>query len=139
MIGKNTILIADDAELNRELIKYIFEEQYQILEAEDGEQTIDLMTKYNDKICLLFLDLLMPKKSGLDVLKFMNEKKYIESIPVIMITGEATDETDEKAYEYGASEIIYKPFAPNVVMRRAKNLIELFEHRVYLEYNLENN
>ena len=62
------------------------------------------------------------KKSGLDVLKFMNEKKYIESIPVIMITGEATDETDEKAYEYGASEIIYKPFAPNVVMRRAKNL-----------------
>ena len=50
MIEKNTILIADDAELNRELIKYIFEEQYQILEAEDGEQTIDLMTKYNDKI-----------------------------------------------------------------------------------------
>lgn len=74
MIEKNTILIADDAELNRELIKYIFEEQYQILEAEDGEQTIDLMAKYNDKICLLFLDLLMPKKSGLDVLKFMNEK-----------------------------------------------------------------
>ena len=137
MIEKNTILIADDAELNRELIKYIFEEQYQILEAEDGEQTIDLMAKYNDKICLLFLDLLMQKKSGLDVLKFMIEKKYIESIPVIMITGEATDETDEKAYEYGASEIIYKPFAPNVVMRRAKNLIELFEHRVYLEYNLE--
>ena len=74
MIEKNTILIADDAELNRELIKYIFEEQYQILEAEDGEQTIDLMAKYNDKICLLFLDLLMQKKSGLDVLKFMNEK-----------------------------------------------------------------
>ena len=93
MIEKNTILIADDAELNRELIKYIFEEQYQILEAEDGEQTIDLMTKYNDKICLLFLDLLMPKKSGLDVLKFMNEKKYIESIPLIKIKWETTDET----------------------------------------------
>ena len=128
---KDTILIADDAELNREMIKFIFEEQFNIIEAADGVQAINRLVENSDRLCLLFLDLLMPKKSGLDVLRFMNEEDYINYIPVIMITGEATDETDEKAYEYGASDIIYKPFAPNVVMRRAKNLMELFEHRIY--------
>jgi putative two-component system response regulator len=136
MKERDIILIADDAELNREMIKFIFEEQYTILEARDGDQAIDLIKANSDRIGMLFLDLLMPKKSGLDVLKFMNEEKYINFIPVIMITGESTDESDEKAYEYGASDIIYKPFAPNVVMRRAKNLMELFEHRINLENEL---
>jgi len=137
IMEKNTILIADDAELNREMIKFIFDEQYSIIEAQDGEQAINIIMENSDKICLIFLDLLMPKKSGLDVLRFMNDADYIDFIPVIMITGEATDETDEKAYEYGASDIIYKPFAPNVVMRRAKNIMELFDHRIYLERKLE--
>ena len=137
IMEKNTILIADDAELNREMIKFIFDEQYSIIEAQDGEQAINIIMENSDKICLIFLDLLMPKKSGLDVLRFMNDADYIDFIPVIMITGEATDETDEKAYEYGASDIIYKPFAPNVVMRRAKNIMELFEHRIYVERKLE--
>jgi putative two-component system response regulator len=137
MKDKNIILIADDAELNRELIKFIFEEQYNIVEAKDGEQAIDRIKEFGDSIGLLFLDLLMPEKSGLDVLKFMNKEGYINYIPVIMITGESTDESDEKAYEYGASDIIYKPFAPNVVMRRAKNIMELYEHRINLENELE--
>jgi putative two-component system response regulator len=137
MAVKDTILIADDAELNREMIKFIFEEQYNIIEASDGEQAVDIIKKSHPRLCLMFLDLLMPKKSGLDVLKFMNESGYINSIPVIMITGESTDESDEKAYEYGASDIIYKPFAPNVVMRRSKNIMELFEHRINIENELE--
>jgi putative two-component system response regulator len=79
----------------------------------------------------------MPNKSGLDVLKYMVENHYQTLIPVIMITGEATVATDEKAYEYGASDIIYKPFEPSVTMRRAKNIIELFENRIDLEKKLE--
>lgn len=133
---KNTILIADDAELNREMIKFIFEEQYDIIEAEDGEQAIKLIQSNSEKLSLIFLDLLMPRKSGLDVLDFMNRSNYINQIPVIMITGEATDETDEKAYEYGAMDIIYKPFAPKVVMRRAKNIMELYEKRIHMEQKL---
>ncbi|MCI9399451.1 MAG: response regulator [Lachnospiraceae bacterium] len=133
---KDTILIADDAELNREMIKFIFDEQYQIIEAEDGEQAIHYIRENKHSLCLIFLDLMMPNKSGLDVLKYMNLHDYIDYIPVIMITGEATDETEEKAYEFGASDVIYKPFAPNVVMRRAKNLMELFEHRIDVEKEL---
>ena len=69
---KDTILIADDAELNREMIKFIFEEQYQIIEAEDGEQAIHYIRENKHSLCLIFLDLMMPNKSGLDVLKYMN-------------------------------------------------------------------
>jgi len=135
--GRNTILIVDDTEMNRKLIKHIFKEQYEIVEAGDGEEAMALIEDLQEDIALIFLDLMMPVKSGLDVLKFMDEKGFIDTIPVIMITGEATDESDEKAYEYGASDIIYKPFAPKVVMRRAKNIIELFENRINLEQQLE--
>lgn len=136
-MARDTILIIDDAELNRELIKNIFEEQFNVLQAENGQQAIDIIKEKSDSLCLIFLDLIMPVKSGLDVLHFMNLEGHIKYIPVIMITGEATDESDEKAYEYGASDIIYKPFAANVVMRRAMNLMELFEHRIDVEKKLE--
>lgn len=136
-MGKNTILIADDAEINREMLKVIFEEQYTILEAADGNEAIRLIEENKDELALIFLDLIMPDKSGLDVLYYMEEKNYQDLIPVIMITGEATATSDEKAYELGASDIIYKPFEPKVVMRRAKNIIELFENRIDLEKKLE--
>lgn len=133
---RNIILIADDQEINREVLKVIFEEQYQILEAADGNEAIERIEEHNKEIVLIFLDLLMPIKSGLDVLDFMTDKGYMDKIPVIMITGESTDDTDEKAYEYGVSDIIYKPFAPKVVMRRTMNIIELFAHRLDIEHKL---
>jgi len=134
---KRTILIADDAEINRGILKVIFEEQFNILEAADGEQTMQILDEHSEKIAMLFLDLIMPKKTGLQVMKYMREKGYTDTIPVIMITGEATAETDVKAYEYGASDIIYKPFNSRVVMRRTLNIMELFENRLNLERKLE--
>ena len=130
---KNVILIADDVEINRTMLSCIFEEQYDILEAADGVETIDLLEKNNDILSLIFLDLIMPNKSGLDVLEYMFEKGYMNRIPVIMITGEATSENEVKAYEYGVSDIIYKPFNSKVVMRRAQNIIELFQNRIDIE------
>ena len=88
---RNTLLIADDIRINRKLLKVIFNEQYEILEAEDGEMAIKLLEENSEKIALLFLDLQMPKKNGLEVLKFMEETRINDSIPVIMITGEAME------------------------------------------------
>lgn len=134
---KNTLLIVDDVDINRDILGYIFEEQYAIIEAENGEEAITKLKDYQEEIVLVFLDLQMPKKNGLDVLKFMNEAGLINLIPVIMITGEATVDSDVKAYELGAADIIYKPFEPAVVTRRALNIIELYEHRIHLEKKLE--
>lgn len=134
---KKTILIADDVEVNRVLLRQIFEEQFQIVEASDGREAIEILDARHDEIVMLFLDLIMPEKSGLDVMKHMTRKGYMDSIPVIMITGEATTETDVKAYEYGASDIIYKPFEPKVIMRRTINVLELYESRRNTEEKLE--
>ncbi len=134
---EHIILIADDVEVNRKMLSFIFEEQYEILEAADGVETIEQIEKYGEALSLIFLDLMMPNKSGLDVLEYMSGKGYINSIPVIMITGEATAESEVKAYEYGVSDIIYKPFEPKVVMRRAQNIIELFQNRRDIEEKLE--
>ncbi|MCM1569449.1 MAG: response regulator [Roseburia sp.] len=136
-MSRNTILIVDDAEINRDLLKCIFEEQYEILEASNGMDAMKIIEAKKDELAVIFLDLVMPKATGLVVLEFMSLKGYMDSIPVIMITGEATAATDEKAYEYGASDIIYKPFDSKVVMRRTKNIVELFEHRRHIEQELE--
>lgn len=136
-LEKKTILIADDAEINRGVLSMVFEEQFNILEAVDGAQAIEILDERHDEIVMLFLDLIMPNKNGLEVMEYMQEKGYMATIPVIMITGEATAESDMKAYEYGASDIIYKPFVPKVVMRRTLNIMELFEKRIDMERSLE--
>ena len=64
---EHIILIADDVEVNRKMLSFIFEEQYEILEAADGVETIELIEKYGEALSLIFLDLMMPNKSGLDV------------------------------------------------------------------------
>ena len=134
---RDTLLIADDVMINRELLKDIFENEYKLLEATNGEEAIKLLDEHKNEIALLFLDLVMPKKTGLDVMVHMSLNDVMNSIPVIMITGEATAETDVKAYELGASDIIYKPFEPAVVKRRTKNIIELFRKRMSIEKELE--
>ncbi len=130
------ILVVDDAEMNREILSEIFNEQYEVLEAADGEEACKIIDENAADLALIFLDLIMPKKNGLDVLAHMRHYDLTDYIPVIMITGEATVETDIQAYEYGAADIIYKPFSTRVVMRRAQNLIELYEKREQTEEEL---
>lgn len=131
------ILIVDDMEMNRVILRGIVEEQFATLEASDGEEAINILEESKDDIALMFLDLQMPKVNGLEVLKYMQETQLINKIPVIMITGESTVESDVNAYELGVSDIIYKPFSVSIVIRRTLNLIELFEHRTNLEEKLQ--
>lgn len=131
------ILIVDDAELNRAILSSIFEDQFEVLEAVDGEEACEIIRQKGDELSIVFLDLMMPKKNGLEVLEYMRFINVINSIPVIMITGEATVDTDMKAYEFGADDIIYKPFAAKVVFRRAMNLMEQYKYRHEIEAELK--
>jgi len=131
------ILIVDDAELNRAILSEVFKKNYIMIEAEDGEMALEIIETERDNLCLVFLDLLMPKKSGMDVLEYMYKHDLTSEIPVIVITGNATIESDVKAYEYGAADVIYKPFSRRVISRRAQNIIELYENRKDMERKLE--
>lgn len=131
------ILIVDDAELNRAILSSIFEDQFEVLEAVDGVEACDIICEQGKELSIIFLDLMMPNKNGLEVLEYMRHIDVINTIPVIMITGEATADTDMKAYEFGADDIIYKPFAAKVVYRRAMNLMEQYRYRREIEDELE--
>lgn len=131
------ILIVDDVEMDREMLAEVMSRQYEVLQAKDGEEACGLIDCFGTRLSLVILDLLMPKKNGLDVLKHMEEHRLTAQIPVILLTGEATVESDVSAYEYGAADIMYKPFHSKVLLRRAQNLVELFEHRRATERDLQ--
>ncbi len=134
---KKKILLVDDVDINREILMAIFEEQFTMLEAENGQQAIDILKENADELSLIFLDLLMPVKTGMDVLMYMKLHGLIEQIPVIVITAESDAESSVRAYEYGAADVIYKPFSKRVVTRRALNIIELYEGRKQTQVQLD--
>lgn len=131
------ILIVDDIETNRAILTQLFEENYKILCAENGEQAIEYIEKYETSIAVVLLDLIMPIMDGFGVLDFMSKNKYLSSIPVILITGESRIESDEKAYSYGVADIIYKPFVARVVVRRTQNVIDLYQNKKNMERRLK--
>lgn len=133
MKERNTILIAEDVEINRELLVMMFEEQYTVAQAENGQVAIDYLAEHSEDVACLLLDLLMPVKDGFAVMEFMKENGMMEKIPIILITGDNSKSTEEKAYNYGAADVIYKPYVERVVMRRVKNIVDLYTHQNHIE------
>ena len=127
MMKNKKILIVDDAVTNRVLLKKYLEDDYEIMEAADGQQAIEIIQKQQLNISLILLDLVMPEKSGFDVLDFMEEYGYMTEIPVIIITVEKNYESEMKAFEYGVSDFVAKPFYPQIVRKRIKNILDLYE------------
>lgn len=131
-MNNNAILIVDDMEINRTILAECFKNEYQILEAADGVQAIDIIDSH-ENIAAVLLDLIMPKMNGLDVLRKINENGKSALFPVFIITAAESDQMLMDAYELGASDIISKPFRINFLKCRVNSLIELYRHRNELE------
>lgn len=121
-----TILVADDSEMNRSILRSMLEESYDIVEAEDGLQAVALLQQMEQEIALVLLDLVMPNMDGFDVLSAMNKYNWIDSVPVIMISAESTHDFIERAYNMGVTDYISRPFDMMVVRRRVINTIMLY-------------
>ncbi|MCQ4637280.1 diguanylate cyclase [Anaerovorax odorimutans] len=130
---RDTILIVDDMEINRTILCSLFKDEYQLLEAENGEQALLLLNQYHSSIAIMLLDVVMPEKNGYQVLEEMNGNGLLSEVPVIVITADDSLEGELRAFDLGASDIIAKPFEPHVVKRRVDNIIELYLHRHNLE------
>lgn len=120
------LLVVDDSEMNREILKEILGKEYQILEACDVEEALKMLEQYGTEISLVLLDIIMPKMDGFEVLAYMNRDKWIEDIPVIMISSEGSESYIRRAYELGASDYISRPFDTKVVYQRVINMIKLY-------------
>lgn len=123
---KQQILIVDDSEINREILKEILKEDYRILEAANGEECLEQLERYGTGISLVLLDIVMPEMDGFEVLAAMNQNHWIEDIPVIMISSEDSDSYIRRAYEMGVSDYISCPFDAKIVYQRVLNMIKLY-------------
>lgn len=128
----NVILIVDDMEINRAILAEGFKNEFDILEAENGLQAIELLDTHPD-IAAVLLDLIMPEMDGMGVLQKMNDNGKILHIPVFIITAESSEKMLMDAYELGAVDVINKPFMMNFLRCRIGNIIELYRHRNDLE------
>ena len=117
---KQQILIVDDEEINRLILDGMFEgEGYDKLEAANGQEAIYHIENSHD-IVLILLDIIMPVLDGFKVLEYMQERKLLDEIPVILITSETIGDSEDRAYSYGVADVIHKPFYPYIVKRDAR-------------------
>ncbi|MFR3092915.1 MAG: diguanylate cyclase [Anaerostipes hadrus] len=124
--NKPKILIVDNSEFNRAILKEILEETYEIIEADGGNEALHKIDEYGMKISLVLLDIIMREKDGFDVLKYMEEERLISDIPVIIISSEDSANYIRRAYEMGVSDYINRPFDANIVYQRVSNTVKLY-------------
>lgn len=131
-MNKSTILIVDDVDINREILCEVFR-GYNTIQAANGREAIDIIEANPDGISVVLLDVVMPVMDGVAVLEEMKKRGWLDSIPVLLITGEATTQVERKAYRLGVSDIIKKPFDAFIAKQRTKNVIELYYNKRHLE------
>ena len=128
MYKRQNILIVDDSKFNRDILKEILGETYNYLEAENGNQAIQMIGE-NIGIDLMLLDINMPQMNGFEVLKIMKRSQCIEETPVIMISSEESVDTMREAYEMGITDYITRPFDSVIVKKRVQNTLSLYANQ----------
>ena len=126
------ILIVDDDAMNRVVLSDLLADEYDIIEAKDGDEAIEILEKMAKEITLVLLDMVMPGKDGLEVLEIMNEREWIKGTPVVMISAETSSPQVEKAFALGVTDFIYRPFDQMVVQNRVRNTIGLYVKQMRL-------
>ncbi|MDR0886998.1 MAG: response regulator [Clostridiales Family XIII bacterium] len=137
MVAKKKLLVVDDQEINRELLVALTSDEFEVFEAENGLVAQEIIDTYRFELALVLLDLHMPVMDGLELLKWMNETKLIDSIPVIMITSEEETSFLLEAFALGASDVMNKTFNAVIVAQRVKNVINLYSYKAHLEEKVE--
>ena len=125
-IEKQKILVVDDSEMNREILIEMLKDDFEVIEAENGKQGLALMEKYGKKISVVLLDIVMPVMDGFEVLTVMNRNHMIDDIPVIMISSEESKSYIRRAFNFGVSDYISRPFDCDIVYQRVFNTIKLY-------------
>ncbi len=123
---KQRVLIVDDSEMNRAILADMLGNEYDILEAENGNEAVSMLQKHSTDISLVLLDIVMPEMDGFGVLTMMNRYHWIDDIPVIMISAERGSTHIERAFEMGITDFISRPFDALIVHRRVVNTILLY-------------
>lgn len=132
-----TILIVDDDEINRVILRNIFSPFYSVAEAENGKTGLRMLLDKENSICAVLLDVVMPEMDGIRVLQELHRRGIPRKIPVFMITAEASGDVIREAYDLGVMDVIYKPVTPYIVRRRVNSVVELYRARKRLSSTVQ--
>ncbi len=127
MIQQKQILIVEDNEINRSMLREILSDEYEIWEAENGQAALDILKQKKNSIMLILLDVQMPVMDGYTFLNIMQKDEQLSLIPVIVMTQDSSEEDELSALTHGATDFLPKPYRPKVILRRVANLIKLRE------------
>ncbi len=124
---KHQVLIVEDNEINREMLKEILSDEYSFLEAENGQEALDILEIHKEKISLILLDVMMPVMDGYSFLDIIKKDAVFSLIPVIITTQGSSEEDEITALMHGANDFVSKPYRPQIIRHRAASLIRLRE------------
>ena len=127
--GANTSLVVDDMELNRAILCEAFRESSELLEAENGQQALEIICRDPGSIAAVLLDLVMPVMDGFQLLEELQRRQLLQRLPVFIITADCTEEKMRRGYDMGVMDIISKPVVPYFVRRRVSSVVELYRAR----------
>lgn len=122
MEDKLTMLIVDDVEMNRTILRMIFEDEYRIVEADNGLSALEVL-RNDGSVSIILLDLVMPKMNGIEFLETVREVPQFAQIPVIVNTQQGEADSEVQALDLGVEDFIVKPYNPRIVVRRVRNVI----------------
>lgn len=121
------ILVVEDNEMNRELLKEILSSHYRVLEAENGQEALKVLEEYKEEISLILLDIVMPVMDGYTFLSVFKKIPEYASIPVIVVTQNDGESDEVAALSQGATDFVVKPYKPQVILHRISSIINLRE------------
>ena len=124
---ENTVLIVEDNEINRALLVTILEDAYQVLEAGNGREALEILRNPKNAVSAVITDLIMPEMDGYQFLEVYSSSPEFANIPVIVSTSQSDSESEVKCLEYGAWDFIKKPYNAQIIQFRVKNVIERSE------------
>ena len=130
------ILIVDDSYINRELLKEMLKDEYDILEAENGKKALE-MIEHKEQIDGILLDLIMPEINGFGVIEELSKKGIMKKVPVMIISSEISAENDNICFKYGVFDFIGRPFKTSIVRKRVQNMINIYVYKNHLEQQVQ--
>ena len=121
------ILVTEDNLMNREILKDILCDDYEVLEAENGQEALAILNEQYQDISVMLLDLHMPVMDGFALLKILHTDPLLSTVPVIVMTADENADTEERCMDLGAVEFLEKPYNPVVVLGRVRNMVRMLE------------
>lgn len=123
---RKKVLIVDDSEFAREVLKNILKDDYTIIEAGNGKEALAVIEEQRKEIAAILLDMVMPEMDGVTLLKILHEKQYFDDFPVLVVTSEQSVNLVGECFDYGISDFIRKPVNTDFVKERVDKLVQLY-------------